>query len=843
MWSRLRSRRAAWFSAEAWARDFRWAARSLRRSPGFSLAVVGSLVVCLGPNTAILAALHALVLRPLPLPEPGQLVAVTNVADRSAGQVLASSLSQYADFRDHADLFAGFAAVRSSSGWLEEGDGPPQRWAVEAVTTDYFATLGVAPLRGRFFNADEGVPGRNQVLVLTQDFWAAHYAADPAVIGRQVRWEGQWCTIIGVAPRAVSALRRQTCLFQPHAPTAARFDPALRYRGDVRVIGRLRTGVARSAGLVQLRGLEETFRATRAPAAIRDYAEQAGFHLQAEVLRVGGVDAGTTRTLWLLQISTGLVLLIGTVNVMNLSLARLSARRGELAVRQALGADRAALWRQGWAESGLLVAVAVVGGAGSAALALHGLNVLLPTLLPGAPAVTLSGPTIAGLLAGAGGLALALSVLPALAAGGREGDWGGGRTATGGRRVRIWRRGLIVSQVALAVVLLVGASLLIRSLRNVRAVDPGFAADQVVAGRITLPRAYWPVAPLADRYTEETAAANVGLQERIVTALGGIPGVARVSQALEPVVDPTLRPVPFELRTGRPDDGDGAPPLIHLAAVAPEFFATLGQRLEAGRDFTAADRFPTRPVAIVDETFGARYLPGRPVVGQEIRLSKGLPLAEAGWVRIVGVVSRAQFTGLDSPDTLPMVFVAMAGFPVKSFEVLVRSPRGAPEVIAEVRTRLRDVDPALSLTGVASLQAELDDQMVGRRGLTLLLGLFAGVALALAAIGLHGVLAYEVTQREREIGIRVAIGATRGHILGLMLGQGAVQIGLGVGLGGGGAVLLSRYLHSLLFGLTATDPIAYAVGIGAIVTLGLLACWWPARRASRVDPLTALRAE
>jgi len=283
--------------------------------------------------------------------------------------------------------------------------------------------------------------------------------------------------------------------------------------------------------------------------------------------------------------------------------------------------------------------------------------------------------------------------------------------------------------------------------------------------------------------------------------------------------------------------------LIHITAVSPEFFATMGMHFVSGRGFDEAEQYPKNPVAIVDQTFVERYFPGRTVEGQDIYLNWGFPLGVDAWARIVGVVSRANFAGLDSRDNLPFVYVSTAGYSSSGFTAYVRSRRPTAELLGELRTKLRAVDPSIPLYSAASLEAGLDDLLTARRGITLLLGVFSGLALLLAAIGLYGVLSYDVTQRTREIGIRGAIGASRSQIIGLILRQGLWKTGVGLAVGLLGAFFLTRYLSSLLFGVVSADPISYLAVLALLAVVALLACWLPARRAAKVDPIVALRAE
>jgi predicted permease len=391
---------------------------------------------------------------------------------------------------------------------------------------------------------------------------------------------------------------------------------------------------------------------------------------------------------------------------------------------------------------------------------------------------------------------------------------------------------LVTTQVAIAVILLVGASLLLRSFAKVMAIDPGFDAAHVVQARTALPVRY------------NNAASRVGVQRRILASLKEIPGVENVAVMLSSVLLANERPVPFGLRGEPVAAGEGeSQHLIHIDAVSPEFFATMGMRVVSGRGFNDADEFAKNPVAVVDQAFVQRYLPGRIVEGQEIYLNWGFPLGVDGWPRIVGVVSRANFTGLDSHDNLPFVFVSTAGYPAGGFNILVRSPRPASDILREMRAKLHEIDPTLPLFSAGSLEAGLDNLLMARRGVTLLLGLFSGLALLLAAIGLYGVLSYDVSQRTREIGIRGAVGASRGQIVGLIMRQGMGKTGVGLAVGLLGAAFLTRYLNTLLFGVISIDPISYLAVLTLLVGVSLLACWLPARRAAKVDPIVALRAE
>ncbi|HVU32694.1 MAG TPA: ADOP family duplicated permease [Opitutaceae bacterium] len=819
-------RPGAWIFIEGWSREFRHAARRLIRAPAFSLTVLGSLIICFGPNVATLSALYALVLKPLPFPDPGQLVTIVNVAEKSGGQQVLSSTTQYLDFKAHADLFSGFATSTQVGAVLTE-ETAPRVVSLNVVSANFFDVLGVPPLLGRYFSPGEEVAGRNAVVVISESFWRSHYGADPNIVGTTVRIWPTPCTIIGVAPRSLEALYRQTCFFQPYVAAASKYDPQTRYRGDLALFGRLKPGVSLQAGLAQLTALEQDFRRERAGPALRALIASAGYQLVLQPLRPG-MAIGNTDALWLLEGGALLVLLIGCVNVVNLFLARLNGRRGELAVRVALGAGRGALLRSVAAESILLLGVALGCGLAIAGGILRVFNHYLPILISGAPPVGIDAAVAAAVVAGALLVAFLVVGIPLQVLwrhGLRLSQSRGGSTGAATRAVS---GALVIGQVAVAVILLVGASLLLRSFARVMASDLGFDATHVVESRVTLSPAY------------RTPASRLEIQRRIIEAARSIPGVEHVAVSLRSVVVGNERPVPFATRGGEYGEVN---PLVHIVAVSPEFFATVGVRVVSGRAFNEADDFRQGQVAVVDESFRDHYFPGQMVEGREIYLNWGFPLGVDGWPRIVGVVNRANLTGRDSRDNLPIVYVPTVGFPMYNFDVLVRSPRTAPDLMAALRGRLHDLDPTLVLGGGNTLDLALDNLLTARRGVTLLLGVFAGLALLLAAVGLYGVLSYDVSQRTRELGIRAAIGATRWQIVGLVVRGGMVRTGLGVLAGMAGAALLTRYLQALLFGIVATDAVSYVAVVTLIAAVSLLACWLPARRAAKVDPVVALRAE
>jgi len=536
------------------------------------------------------------------------------------------------------------------------------------------------------------------------------------------------------------------------------------------------------------------------------------------------------QSLWLLQAGALLVLLIGGVNVVNLFLARMNAKRAELAIRVALGAGPWTLLRQVVLESLLLTAAAAATGVGVAGAMIRVFNQYVPRFVRPAPPVTLDPTVVMVALGGALVLAISIGVFPHLLLWRTGLRLGHVRGATSTGAARVTGGTLVITQVAVAVVLLVGAGLLIRSFAKVMAIEPGFDAPHLVQGRIAPPARF------------QTPEAMEVLQRRIQEAFREISGVEHTAQVNNYVLLGDTSGMLVRLR----DESaalESGPPRFQFFPISPEYFDTMGIRLLAGRGFTDEDSAQENPVVIVDETFVQRFYPGRLVVGREVWVGSREPPEGATWPRIIGVVSRANLNGLERYGQVPFAFVPAKDWRTPGFNVVVRSRRPAADVLRDMRTKLREIDPAIPLYQTASLQEMLDEQLAPRRGIMLLLGTFAGLALLLAAIGLYGMLAYDVSQRTREIGIRGALGAARGDIIALILRQGLWKTGCGLGLGLIGGYVLSRYLESLLFEVTTLDPIAYvAVGAG-LLAFAALASWLPARRAAKVDPIVALRAE
>jgi putative ABC transport system permease protein len=815
-----------WVWLEQGWREVGFAFRSLSRARGFSLAVIGTLVLCIGPNTAILSVLYALVFKPLPFRDEEQLVRITNVAERSGGAKYQSTFAQYRDFLGNADRFESFA-LWSGQNFTIGDSSTPMRVCGAQVTGDVFRVLQVEPLLGRFFSAEEQVSGHDSVLVLTQSFWESRYGRDPTIIGREIHLGDRPFVVVGVAPRSVEALDAQVRLFRPFTETSARVDPLSRYEAEAILLARLKGGVTVDEGRAQLQVLEQRFYDRSADARLRRWLDEGGYRIG--VGRVREEDtAGLRSPLLMIQGGALLVLLIGCVNTVNLWLARVSAKRMEFAIRYSLGAGRTALVRQILWESLLLTSAATVAGVGLAWSGLQVFNQYLAVLQKTIQPVTLEPGVLAWVFAGVAIVAVIVGVLPWALLWRSDLSVTASRTASPGRNVRLLGRALIVTQVAISLVLLVEAGLLLRSFAQVLAVKPGFDASRIVQGRIAFPKGY------------EDAGINVATQQRVLAAMREIPGVESAATVSDFGVMPDFGTLSVVVRgAGTVAGGRQATGQF----VSPEFFSTMGIPILEGRAFTETDFQRDGTTVIVDQRFAERYFPGRSAVGQEISFDPGGPPEGSPWLRIVGVVGRAQLTGLEQRDGLPFAYGPFNEAPAPAITLLLRTSRPLPDVLSEMREKLHAIDARIPLYDTTILQDVLDGLLTPRRGLVLLLGMFAGLALVLAGVGLYGVLAYDVSQRTREIGIRGAVGATRGRIAGLVLRQGLEQCALGVALGLIGALNLTRFIEGFLFDVEPTDTITFLGVSFLLLGVAAAASWLPARRAAKVDPVIALRAE
>jgi putative ABC transport system permease protein len=810
---------------DSFLRDLRHAARVLRQRPGFTALTVATLALGLGANTAIFSVVKAVLLSPLPYPQPERIVFV-RARIEGADNGLASigvSWPDYVELREDSRSFAGLAVVRGQSVNLTGTETPDRVTGIFATASLFSTVLETKAWRGRLFTADETEVGSAKpVAVVSHGLWQRRFGGDPALVGRTLTLNGSPFTVVGVLPPDFQlnlvggTWTSDVFLPMPYYPNR---DGLTRDDRSLFAIGRLLPGVSPSRAEADVAVV-----ATR----LAQEFPKTNTGLGVAVVPLNDLVVDDVRpSLVALQGAVALVLLIACANVANLLLARATDRRKEIALRSALGAGRGQIVRELLAEGVLLAAL---GGVLGIALGLWGVGALVAMAPGGLPRLDEN----VGLDLSVLGFSLALSVLTGIAVGlvpalqALRADLGSvlkeaGRSAGAGRR-RL-REVLVVSEIALSLVLLVGAGLLVQSLRKLNAVDPGFRSDHTLTLSFRLPPAKYPEG-------EPVAAFFRAAIARIRAA----PGVE--SAAL-------VRAVPLTgnyaeggyVVEGRPEPPSGKAPQTQINIVTPDYFRTMGIPLHEGRDFTDHDDARAPRVAIVNETLARLAWPGESALGRRLRAD-----TSEDWLTVIGVVGDVKHRRLTEPPQA-QVYTAHYQDP-KIFACVVARTTGPPMAAADgVRAAIWSVDKDQPVWSVAPMEQVLDRALAPTRFLLWLFGAFAGVALLLAAIGIYGVLSYAVAQRTQEIGIRIALGARAAQVLALVVGQGmALTLGAIV-LGLGAAAALGGLMRSLLFGVTPADPSTLAVAAVVLAVVALVACWLPARRATRVDPVSALTHE
>jgi predicted permease len=799
--------------------DFVYALKRLRSAPGFTLVAVATLALGIGATGALFSVVNGVLLRPLPYPEPEGLVRVAAVYE--GRRVAVMSPLNFLDTAAAARSFEHLAAF-DQGGYTLTGRGEPVRLDGAEVSAPFFELLRVPPFLGRGFRAEENEPSRSKVVVLGHGLWRERFGGDPAVVGKDVTIDGEPRTVMGVAPAGFS-FPDESQLWLPLA-----YDEVFRVKSRgawyLNVIGRLRPGVALPVARAEL----ETI-ATRLEREHPDQNEKLGMTavgLQDDM--VGGVRLA----LLVLLGAVGFVLLIACVNVANLLLARLSARETELAVRTAIGAGRWRLARQLLTEA---LVLGLAGGAAGLMVAVWGTRLLLelqPGDLPRAAEVGVDW-SVAGFAAGVSILAsLLFGSVPALRASRRDpGDAlrEAGRGLHGGQG-RLGP-GLVVAEVALAVTLLVGAGLLIRSFVQLRRVDPGFQTASALTFRISLPES---------SYSEE--ARRSAFYQDLVERLSALPGVRAAGATAGLPLSGVRFNLSFEVE-GRPKLSPAQQPSMEIRVVSPEYFEAIGMPVLAGRGFTPQDVDGAPPVMVLSRSAVRRFFPGEDALGKSITLGWRRPAGRpnAGGT-VVGIVGDVKDRGL-AEEHPPEAYLAHAQLPLLNMDLVLRAATDPMASAAAAIKTVHGLDPELPVTRVRTLEQIVSRSIATPRFYAQLLAFFAASALLLAALGVFGVLSYAVSRRSREIGVRVALGARPGDVLRMVLGQALRLAALGLLLGAVAAAALSRALVSLLFELSPTDPATFAAVALVLAGAALLAATLPARRAARLDPLQALRSE
>jgi macrolide transport system ATP-binding/permease protein len=807
--------------------DLRHAVRSLLKSPGLTVAAVLSLALGIGANTTIFTWVQAVIFRPIPVATEPNRILIPAMTSRE-GQSRSWSYPNYKDFRDRATLVD--IVAQDDQTFSIAIDGVADRAWGGLVTGNYFALMGVAPAAGRLFTQDDDkTPGGHPVVVLSHAYWQRRFAGDPAVIGKQLTINNAPMTVIGVAPQGfigsflgVAASAWVPMAMQPAMMGSDRLN--LRGSGWMQALVRLRAGVSREQAQAEASSIM-----SQLESEYRDINDGRRVQLVRTWEASFGAPTVLAPILAVLSVLVALVLVIACANVANLLLSKAVARRREIAVRLSLGASRTRLVRQLLTESMLLAAVA---GTLGVVMAYWGMGLLMafapPVDMPIDLGLRMDQTTLLFALAVSAATGVVFGLAPALQASGpstlnalkEEGNRGsGGRT---GQRLR---NGLVIAQVAVCLVLLVGAVLFLRSFIEAQALSPGFDPNRMVMASMDL----FPNGYVGERNRE--------FQRRAIEAVEALPGVRAAAFA-------TRVPLGFGGNSNTTVAVDGYVPreneeiVISYTVVGPRYFEAMGIPMRQGREYGRTDTAASPPVIVINESMATRYWPNGNALGGRVRLGQN-------WSEVVGIAADAKYSSISERPT-PQIYLSLARNAVSTLRLVVRTAGDPGPVVADVRNAIRVIDPNLPLYDARTVTEHMQTAVFAQRMAANLLGAMGVLALLLAAIGLYGVMAYAVSQRTQELGIRLALGASPGSLLSMVVGQGmmlaaiGLAIGLVIALGAFGSIGAMR---ALLPGISPLDPITFVAVPIILGLIALLASWIPARRAGRVDPLVALRYE
>ena len=814
---------------ETFWKDLRYGFRTLIKNRGFSFVAVVSLALGIGANTAIFSLVNTVLLKPLPFAEPERLMMVFEDQSQIGFPRADVAAANYVDWKAQNQSFEDMAALNWKNFNLT-GDGEPERILAHGASANFFPLLGVQPAIGRNFSPDEDKPDAPRVAIVGYGLWKGRYGGDPATLGRDIVLNGDKYTVIGVLPSGFQFLAGDVGVWVPIALTS--FQLADRDNHYLTVVGRTKPGVSLEQAQTDIQVISE-----RIAQAFPDDAQ----NLKAVIVPVHEQLTGRVRqSLLVLMVAVGFVLLIACANIAGLLLSRAASRRKEIAVRTALGASRLRIIRQLLTESVLLAGLGGSIGLLVAVWSFSLLRQLIPEGMVYSTALKIDLPVL--------GYAMAVSVLtgiffglaPALQATtidlNQALKQGGGRTSYGAPGHRL-RGTFVIAEVALALVLLIGAGLMIRTVFNLRAQYSVFQPEQLLTLRTTLPdNRYRDL----QQYVRTEHPRRLAFYQQVLERTSALPGVVNAGYT-------TSVPLAWKggangfIIEGHQAEPGVVPNAIHRQ-VSATYFQTIGISLREGRFFDERDSEQSQPVAIVNESMARAYWSTDDAIGKRVKL--GVP--SAPWLTIVGIVADVRQMGMDVPAKAEMYlpYRQIASHPWYGPRDLVIRTAGEPmALVSAVREAIRSVDPDQPVSNIATVDELLTKETGSRRLGMILLSAYAGLALLLASIGIYGVLSYLVVQTTPEIGVRLAMGALPRDIFGLVLKKGATLILIGVAIGGIAAFALTRLMSNLLFGVSATDPLIFLVISLLLTGVALTACFLPARRATKVDPMVALRYE
>jgi predicted permease len=810
---------------ETFLQDLRYAARMLRKNLGFAAVAVVTLALGIGANTAIFSVVYAVLLKPLPYSDPEQLFNVFEVQPQEGIKGTGWSYPNFAQLLAENRIFSGMAGHQQHQLTLT-GRGEPSVVNTAVVTPEIFSLLGEKPIAGRTFLPQEGKPGAPAVAILGESLWRSSFAADPNIIGSPIVLDKRAVTVVGIMPAKFRfpAVSEDEQIWIPIAQDPL-FGSWMDRRGGhwLRVVGRLKPGIS----MAQARGELDALSARLA----KDFpAENAGWEIRMVPLQevmVGNVRAA----LLVLLGSVGLVLLIVCANIANLLLARATTRAREIAVRTALGAGRTRIIRQLLSETAVLGLLGGIAGMALAYWGVQALSALLPSSVPRINEIRVDRFVLSFALGLSALASFGFGLAPALFAANsslqsslRE---GGGRSGESAGRRRA-RNVLAAGEIALATILLVAAGLLLRSFANLTSVRPGFDVQHVVKAAVSLPR-----------FQYSTPQQWVAFSNELLSRVQAQPGLRDSAMAVPlPIADGFIN-LAFDI-PGTPPHSAGTSRTANFVSVSPDYFRIMTIPLLAGRFFNAHDNLSAPRVTVISQAMARVYFPNQDPLGK--RLSFGFPFESVGVREIIGIAGDVRDVALGQ-EPAPMMYVPFAQAPFWGGNLVVKSTLSLSSVADAIRQEVHQIDKDLPVTDIMMMPDTIEASVAQPRFRTLLLGLFAGIALALAAIGIFGVISYSVSRRTNEIGIRVALGAQSVDVLREVLGEGVRLACVGLALGLAGSLVVTRLMATLLFGVKPADALTFAAVATILLAVTLAACYLPARRATRVDPIIALRYE